>query len=130
MKKYLATTCVLVLGACTAQTTGQGVFSSWNREAGAWTDVRDPGFGNSTMNNMMAQMCRGRAKGFVPRDPVVVLDPTRSTPTRPVYARSTIRCSGELNGKYAEVIFQEYVTSATETTTLSQQSGAEFAADQ
>ena len=92
--------------------------------------MRDPGFGNSTMNNMMAQMCRGRAKGYVPRDPLVVLDPSRTTPTRPAYTRSTIRCSGDLNGKYAEVIFQEYVGSAIERSSLAQQAGSEFAADQ
>ena len=89
--------------------------SACNQEAGAFLD--EGGFGNPTMNNTMAQLCSGRGggkayKGAAMKDPVVVLDPS-STPAQPVYYRDSVRCNGQLmNGKYAEVIFREYVNSA------------------
>lgn len=83
----------------------------WNSEAGAYID--EGGFGNPTMINMMAQMCAqgGKGKGGGVVDPVVVRDGS-STASRPVYYRDHTQCAGNLNGKYAEVIFREYVTSA------------------
>ena len=39
------------------------------------------GFGNPTMNNMLAQMCTGQAKGHIIPDAVVALDP-KSAPVR------------------------------------------------
>ncbi len=95
---------LVALGACGE--TGRDFYG----EAGASLD--EGGFGNPTMQNMLAQMCIGQAKGHIVPDPIVVLDPRQSTPSQPVYYRGQVRCSGHLNGKYAEVIFQEYITSA------------------
>ena len=96
---------LLALSAC------GNASKAWNAEAGSIID--EGGFGNPTMTNMMAQMCsqggKGKAGGVV--DPVVVRDPG-STANRPVYYRDHTQCAGQLNGKYAEVIFREYVTSA------------------
>ena len=64
------------------------------------------------MNNMLAQMCSGQAKGYVVPDPVVALDP-KSAPNAPRYRQGKVMCSGHLNGKYARVIWGEYVSSAT-----------------
>jgi len=83
---------------------------SWNQEAGSKLD--EGGFGNPTMNNMLAQMCTGRAKGYIVPDPVVGLDP-KSPAGDPRYRQGKVMCSGQLNGKYAEVIWGEYVESAT-----------------
>ena len=47
---------------------------SWNQEAGAFLD--EGGFGNPTMNNMLAQMCKGQAKGYIVPDPIVAIDGT------------------------------------------------------
>ena len=114
MKKsnsLIAAVGLLALSAC-----GDGpVGKFWYQEAGAFLD--EGGFGNSTMNNMLAQMCKGQAKGYIVPDPVVVLDP-KSAPNNPAYYRGQVRCSGHLNGKYAEVIFQEYLTSAVPPTAL------------
>jgi hypothetical protein len=109
----LAVSAALALGACTAENST--LFTSWNQPAGAFIDEGQ--FGNPTMQNMMAQKCAGRAKGYIVPDPVVVLDPTSPKSPQvaaPVYYRGYIRCSGHLNGKYAQVIFQEYVESATQ----------------
>lgn len=81
-----------------------------NEEAGSKLD--EGGFGNPTMNNMLAQMCTGRAKGYIVPDPVVALDP-KSPAGDPRYRQGKVMCSGQLNGKYAEVIWGEYVDSAT-----------------
>lgn len=97
-------------GALALTACGEGpVGKFWYQEAGAFID--EGGFGNPTMQNTLAQLCVGRAKGYIVPDPVVVLDP-KSAPGQPVYYRGQVRCSGLLNGKYAEVIFQEYVDSA------------------
>ena len=92
---------ILALSACG---------DSWNQEAGAKLD--EGGFGNPTMNNMLAQMCTGRAKGYIVPDAVVALDP-KSPASDPRYREGKVMCSGHLNGKYAEVIWGEYVDSAT-----------------
>ena len=109
----------LALAAC-----GEGpVGKFWTQEAGAFID--EGGFGNPTMNNLLAQMCKGQAKGYIVPEAVVVLDP-KSAPSNPAYYRGQVKCSGQLNGKYAEVIFQDYVGSAS----LSQEiSGTEGAGD-
>lgn len=97
--KYMA------IGSVALSVAGCGL----NQEAGAFID--EGGFGNATMNNLLAQKCAGRSKGYVVPDPVVVLDPN-SEPSKPAYYRGSVQCSGELNGKYAQVIFEEYVNSA------------------
>lgn len=100
---------------------GAGLFAltacgdSWNQEAGAKLD--EGGFGNPTMNNMLAQMCSGKAKGYVVPDPVVAIDP-KSSPADPRYLQGRVMCSGHLNGKYAQVVWTEYVQSATAPTAL------------
>lgn len=102
---------VLALTACGPG----GADKFWGQEAGAFID--EGGFGNPTMTNMMAQMCAGQAKGYIAPRPVVVLDP-KSAPDNPSYYRGKVRCSGNLHGKYAEVIFQEYIASATAGATV------------
>lgn len=96
---------LLALSACGDRT----VLSSWNQPAGAFLD--EGGFGNPTMNNMLAQKCNSSlVKGRILYEPTVVRAP-RGAPA-PYVAR--VHCGGYLNGKYAEVIFREYVESATE----------------
>lgn len=103
-------------GALALTACGEGpVGKFWYQEAGAFID--EGGFGNPTMNNMLAQMCKGQAKGYIVPEPVVVLDP-KSAPGNPAYYRGQVRCSGNLNGKYAEVIFNEYVESGTYTSSF------------
>ena len=87
----------------------------WYQEAGSFLD--EGGFGNPTMQNMMAQMCSGQAKGYVVPDPVVVADPSASKGA-PRYRQGYVMCSGHLNGKYARVIWGNYVRSATPETSL------------
>ncbi len=104
-----ATSSAVLLTAC----GDAGIGNSWARESGAFLD--EGGFGNPTATNMFAQMCArsgagGGAKGGGVSDPMVVLDP-QSQPGQPVY---NVHCNGQLNGKYATVIFREYVDSATE----------------
>ena len=84
-------TAILALAAC-----GEGPFGkTWNQEAGAFID--EGGFGNPTMTNMMAQMCRGQAKGYIVPDPIVSIDPT-SPKGAPVNRQGRVMCSGNLNG--------------------------------
>jgi hypothetical protein len=79
------------------------------------------GFGNATMHNLLAQSCKanaaasggGKAGGTL-ADPVVVLDPA-STVERPIYR---VHCDGTLDGKYASIIYRDYVGSAGETQTV------------
>ncbi len=118
MKTLLCAASLVAVAACT-----EGSRQEFYSEAGA--EVDEGGFGNPTMQNMMAQMCRGQAKGHIVLEPIVVLDPARSTPSAPVYRRSYVRCSGELNGKYAQVIFTEYVASARERTTVTEANAGE-----
>ena len=120
MKKALCAVAVLALSACS-----QGSMREFYSEAGA--EVDEGGFGNPTMQNMMAQMCLGQAKGYIVPDPVVVLDPS-STQANPVYVRGHVRCSGQLNGKYAELIFDEYVRSAARQPTGEEAGGGEAGA--
>ncbi|WP_299738404.1 hypothetical protein [uncultured Roseobacter sp.] len=109
----------LLAGLATLAACGeQGSGGQWFREAGAQVDSGE--FGAATMQNMVAQTCKtsgfgaGKAGGKLGTvgDPVVVLDPS-STTSNPVYR---IHCDGRLDGKYAEVIYREYVESATQKT--------------
>ena len=101
---------MLALTAC-----GEGpIGKAWYQEAGAFLD--EGGFGNPTMQNMMAQMCSGQAKGYIVPDPVVVASPSASG--APTYRRGYVMCSGHLNGKYAQVIFEEYVGSGSVETAI------------
>lgn len=111
-------TCALVLltGLATLAACGeQGGGSPWFGEAGAQIDGGQ--FGNATMQNIAAQVCypngrgsayKGGKLGRAPADPVVVLDPA-STQTSPVFR---VHCSGTLDGKYARIIYNDYVNSA------------------
>ena len=95
---------MLALTAC-----GEGqIGKAWHSEAGSFID--EGGFGNPTMQNMMAQMCSGQAKGYIVPDPVVVAVPNGSG--GPKYRRGYVMCSGHLNGKYGQIIFNELRRSA------------------
>ncbi|WP_157937728.1 hypothetical protein [Oceaniglobus roseus] len=108
----------LALGACTSENST--FLTGFTQPAGAFLDEGQ--FGNATMINMQAQKaCANKPKGYIVPDPVVVLDPDEyldpKSPQPEVYTTPRYgyaRCSGTLNGKYAEVIFEEYVESATE----------------
>ena len=103
----------LALGTALIALTACG--ESWNKEAGSLID--EGGFGNPTMTNMLAQMCRGQAKGHIVADPIVALDPA-SPKGAPAYRQGRVMCSGNLNGRYARVIWGEYVQSATAPTAI------------
>ena len=112
IKTLLVGASALALTACADGTQfGEG----FHEEAGAFLD--EGGFGNPTMTNMMAQMCRGKAKGYIVPDPIVSLDP-KSAAGAPVYRTGRVMCSGHLNGKYANVIWGEYVGSGRATSGL------------
>ncbi|WP_145953425.1 hypothetical protein [Oceaniglobus indicus] len=103
----------LTLAGCSEETA-----LNFTQPAGAFLDEGQ--FGNATMNNTLAQKCSNQPKGYIVPDPIVVLDPNASySPKSPQpglaagYRQGRIQCSGNLNGKYAKVIFDEYVDSAT-----------------
>ena len=75
------------------------------------------GFGNPTMNNMLAQMCKGQAKGYIVPDPIVAVDGVDAKGA-PRYRQGQVMCSGQLNGQYAQVIWGGYVASARPPTSL------------
>lgn len=106
-KYLLVASAALGIAGCTSETAQR-----WNSEAGSQID--NGSFGNATMHNILAQACYGprgygaSLKGGTVTDPVVVLDP-KSTAARPIYR---VHCNGRLNGKYAQVIFGEYIASA------------------
>lgn len=108
-KTVLAGTALIALAACEGP-----MGNAWHQEAGAFID--EGGFGNPTMQNMMAQMCAGQAKGYIVPDPVVVASPNGSG--APTYRRGHVMCSGHLNGKYAQVIFGGYLSSGTPPSSL------------
>ncbi|MDW3222584.1 MAG: hypothetical protein R8G34_06785 [Paracoccaceae bacterium] len=93
----------------------QGSTGAFYREAGSQID--SGAFGAATRQNIAAQTCRtsgfgaGKA-GVAPADPIVALDPV-STRANPVYR---VYCDGRLDGKYAQIIYSEYVESATQKT--------------
>jgi hypothetical protein len=110
-KSLLVGAGLLALAAC-----GGTSSKSWNSEAGAFLD--EGGFGNPTMTNMMAQMCKGRAKGFIEPDPIVALDAKTAPGGRAGHYRGSVYCSGQLNGQYAQVIWREYIRSGRPASTL------------
>ncbi|MEM6565257.1 MAG: hypothetical protein AAF665_12460 [Pseudomonadota bacterium] len=106
------------LTAC-APESGVGQFY---REAGIQLDQGE--FGNATLHNQLVQTCAtngfggGKVSGKA-GDPVVVLDP-ESTPTRKVYR---VHCDGDLDGKYASVIYRQYVGSSTQAQSVESADG-------
>lgn len=111
---------VMTLTACGEQGTGGG---KWFREAGAQLDNGE--FGNATMQNFAAQVCfpngrgsagKGTKIGGTPGDPVVVVDPA-STPRQPIYR---VHCDGRLDGRYARIIYRDYVNSAGQAITVTE----------
>lgn len=99
------------LAACGEENSGR----SFYREAGSQIDSGE--FGTATLQNIIAQTCPPRGTGsgkagVTPGDPIVALDPS-STASNPVYR---VHCDGNLNGHYAEVVYSEYVESATQKT--------------
>ncbi|MEP2474675.1 hypothetical protein [Roseobacter sp.] len=117
-RKTRALIFVTGMTALTACGIGDG---TWNREAGAQLD--DGEFGNATMQNIAAQVCfpggksarNGGGKfGHTPGDPVVVLDPA-STRVNPIYR---VHCDGRLDGKYARIVYRDYVNSAGQEITV------------
>lgn len=104
-----------VLAGCSAE---QGYGNAFFQEAGS--QVESGGnFGDATLHNQLVQTCSTNGTGFGKAgagagDPVVVLDPA-STPTRQVYR---VHCNGNLDGKYAAVIYQSYVGSAVPDTVV------------
>ena len=97
LKLALLASAVVGVAGCT-QEVGSQLDNGW--------------FGDATMHNMLAQTCNlsggkgGKSGALV--DPLVVLDPS-STQSRPIYR---VHCDGNLNGKYAQVIFREYIGAA------------------
>lgn len=110
-KSIVAGLGLLALVAC-----DEAGVKTFNSEAGAFLD--EGGFGNPTMNNMLAQMCAGRAKGYIVPDPVVALDGTTDAKGAPRYREGKVLCSGRLDGGYARVIWGGYVGSATAASPL------------
>lgn len=109
-KTVVAGAALFALAACDG-TMGK----TWYQESGAFID--EGGFGNPTMQNMMAQMCSGQAKGHIIADPIVAAAPN-STASKPVYRRGHVMCSGHLNGKYARVIWGDYIRSGVSPSSL------------
>lgn len=112
---------VLLLTAC-----GEQGGSTWHREAGSQLDAGE--YGRATMQNMIAQVCfpggrgntfRGGKIGAPVGDPVVVLDPS-STRSAPVFR---VHCDGRLDGKYARVVYSDYVGSAAQKTAVDTATG-------
>lgn len=108
-KSAMAGAALVALAGCAGP-----IGHTWHSEAGAFLD--EGGFGNPTMQNTMAQMCAGQAKGYIVPDPVVVATPTAGGGA--TYKRGYVMCSGHLNGKYAQVIFTGYRESAQPATIL------------
>ncbi len=114
-KALILITGVAAVTAC-APDSGPGQFY---REAGVQIDQGE--FGNASLHNQLVQTCRtnGYGSGKVSGkagDPVVVLDP-KSTAQRPVYR---VHCNGQLDGKFASVIYREYVGSSVQTSNVEQ----------
>ena len=97
----------------------EGSVGQFYREAGSQIETSD--FGNATLHNQLAQTCNrsgaggigGKASGQA-GDPLVVLDP-KSTPARPIYR---VHCDGRLDGKYAAIIYNGYVGSAAQVSSV------------
>jgi len=118
LRSLLVVSASLTLAACTAENSA--TLTSWNQPAGAFID--EGGFGNATMRNTLAmKQCVGRPKGYIVPEHIVMLNPEASaSPKSPQetvttqYRRAKVQCSGDLNGKFAQILFEEYVESATE----------------
>lgn len=117
MKKHTRTSALLA-GLLVVSACGDGGFGTFYSEAGSQLETGD--FGRATLHNQLVQTCQtngtgfASAKGTVAGDPVVVLDP-KSTFNNPVYR---VHCNGRLDGKYARIIYGEYVGSAVQKTTV------------
>lgn len=87
---------------------------------------RTGGFGNATVNNLVAQTCfdtggagggkfgsGGKAGGTL-GDPLVVLDPA-STSADPIFR---VYCDGNLDGKFAAIVYRDYVSGAGQQQTI------------
>ena len=115
-KKHTRTVALLTgLVALTACASEPGVYGTFFNEAGAQLETGD--FGRATLHNQLVQTCKSNGTGFAKGkggagagDAVVVLDP-KSTLNNPVYR---VHCDGRLDGKYATVIYNEYVGSAVQ----------------
>ncbi|WP_226781809.1 hypothetical protein [Oceaniglobus trochenteri] len=112
-KPLIAIAITLGLGACTSENST--FLTAATHPAGSFID--EGGFGNATMMNTRAMtQCVGKPKGYIVPEHIVVLNPDPKSPAMETTTprRGQVRCSGDLNGKYAQVIFEEYVESATE----------------
>jgi hypothetical protein len=122
------------LSFCTTPSAGLLIgalaLAGCDRPAGHELDLTG-GFGNATVNNLVAQTCRntgaagafggaGKA-GATLGDPVVVLDPA-STTAEPIYR---VYCDGRLDGKYAAITYRDYVRSATQGASVADASVSE-----
>jgi hypothetical protein len=119
LKTLLCAAGILAIAGCTT-----GSRTEFYSEAGA--EVDEGGFGNPTMNNMLAHMatqCAGQPKGYIVPEGMVVRDPG-SYAGPPRYRNAQVRCSGRLDGKYASVIYRGYVQSAVEPSQSSQADAA------
>lgn len=104
---------------------GLATLAACSPESGVWQFYREAGtqvdsgeFGNASLHNQLVQTCRTNAasggKVGTQGDAVVVLDP-ESTQNRKVYR---VHCNGQLDGKFARVVYQDYVGSATQAQTV------------
>lgn len=112
--KNIARPVVIISGLATlvAACAPEGGIGSFYREAGAQLETGY--FAEATVHNQLVQTCRSNGSGFgkagyTAGDAVVVLDPS-STASRPVYR---VHCDGRLDGKYASIIYSDYVASAS-----------------
>jgi len=108
-KALVTVTALCALAACASE---QNYGATFFKEAGSQLDS-GADFGNATLHNQLVQTCRANGTGFGKAgagagDPVVVLDPA-STPTRQIYR---VHCDGNLDGKYAAVVYDSYIASA------------------
>lgn len=124
------------LSFCTTPSAGLLIgalaLAGCDQPAGHELDVTG-GFGNATVNNLVAQTCRntgaagafggaGKA-GATLGDPIVVLDPEGTT-AEPIYR---VYCDGRLDGKYAAVTYRDYIAGATQRTSVTEASASDVA---
>lgn len=114
-------TAIVTLAACTEQQRNDSNVGQFYRTAGSELDTGS--FGQAVVHNQLVQTCKtngygvGKGKGGAAAgDPVVVLDPS-STHSRKVYR---VHCDGRLDGKFAAVIYREYIRSARAPTTVTE----------
>lgn len=106
---------------------GALALAACDEPAGSELD-RTGGFGNATVNNLVAQTCTntggagagkfggsGKAGGTL-GDPVVVLDPA-STTADPIYR---VYCDGNLDGKFAAIVYRDYIRGAGQQQTVTE----------